>query len=159
GHAGENAAGTLGAIVTPAKGKATCLLLSNSHVLAKSGRAKKGDGTVYPGRLDGGKVPADIVGKLAKWSIWTTGGAFVNFHDAAVSRVVPTRVKDLNAAQRGNGIVSQIAQAQRGMRVWKVGRTTGRTVGVVRDVHFRFVIAYPGVGRVGYRDQILISRF
>lgn len=159
GHAGENAAGTLGAIVTSGGKTKRCQLLSNSHVLAKSGKAKVGDGTVYPGRLDGGKVPKDVVAKLAKWSKWKLGGQFVNTVDAAVSTVVPARTKDINAAIRNLSLVTATIAPKRGMKVVKVGRTTGKTTGTIRDIHFRFVLNYPGVGKVGYRDQILISRF
>jgi hypothetical protein len=158
GHASENAAGTLGAIVTSGKAK-RCQLLSNSHVLAKSGKAKVRDGTVYPGRLDGGKVPKDVVGKLAKWSKWKVGGQFVNTVDAAVSTVVPARTNDINAAIRNLSLVTATIAPKRGMKVVKVGRTTGKTAGTIRDIHFRFVLNYPGVGKVGYRDQILVSRF
>ncbi|HAF10696.1 MAG TPA: hypothetical protein DCK98_11535 [Chloroflexi bacterium] len=158
GHAGEDAAGTLGAIVTSGKGQ-RCQLLSNSHVLAKSGKAKAGDGAVLPGRLDGGKVPNDIVGKLAKWSKWKVGGQFVNTVDVAVATVVPARSQDLNAAIRTMSLVSSTIAPKRGMKVVKVGRTTGKTTGTIRDIHFRFVLNYPGVGKVGYRDQILVTRF
>ena len=32
-------------------------------------------------------------------------------------------------------------------------------LGTVRDVHFRFVLEYPGVGNVGYVDQVLCTRY
>src|SRR5207302_4633823 len=64
-------AGTLGALVT--KGQRVHLL-SNSHVLARSGLAKKGDDILYPGPEDGGKSPADLVAKLSGFKAFVTGG-------------------------------------------------------------------------------------
>lgn len=46
------------------------------------------------------------------------------------------------------------------MKVVKVGRTTNRTVGEVRDVHFRFLLDYgDDVGEVGFTDQVLCTRY
>jgi hypothetical protein len=49
------------------------------------------------------------------------------------------------------------------MQVQKSGRTTGHTVGLVQDVHFRTVMLYPkpggGWGDAGFRDQVLCSRY
>src|SRR5579862_822568 len=43
-------AGTLGAVVTDRAGR--MLLLSNCHVLARSGKARIGDAVIYPGQFD-----------------------------------------------------------------------------------------------------------
>ena len=149
-------AGTLGAVVTPGK---TYRLLSNSHVLADSGQAAIGDQIVYPGPLDGGVVPADVVGTLAKFHPFQVGGEFVNTVDCAVAKVATERLAEVRSHIPGLGVPAGVVRAQRGMRVTKVGRTTGRTSGEVRDVHFRFVLDYPGVGPVGYRDQVLCTRY
>src|SRR6478672_1194541 len=76
-------AGTLGAIVT--KGNALHIL-SNSHVLAVSGTAKKGDNIVYPGVADGGAMPADLVAQLVDFKKFVTGGDFVNRVDCAIAK-------------------------------------------------------------------------
>lgn len=56
-------AGTLGCFVTDtATGQR--LMLSNNHVLANSNDAVIGDPIIQPGSADGGKRPADEVGKL-----------------------------------------------------------------------------------------------
>ncbi|MBI4277364.1 MAG: hypothetical protein HY660_02810, partial [Armatimonadetes bacterium] len=150
-------AGTLGAIVSRGKKHE---LLSNSHVLAKSGKAKKGDGILYPGKADGGKVPKDVAAKLARFKKFTTGGAFVNTVDAATAAAVPARAKDVKAEIKGLGVPRGTAKAKRGMEVVKVGRTTGKTNGKVRDVNFRFVLDYgKGVGSVGFKDQVLCTRY
>ena len=53
GHV-RSTAGTLGAIV---KRDGKLYLLSNCHVLARSGNATAGDQIVYPGPADGGRFP------------------------------------------------------------------------------------------------------
>jgi hypothetical protein len=45
------------------------------------------------------------------------------------------------------------------MEVVKVGRTTGETVGTIKDIHFRFICPYPDVGNVGYLDQVFCTRY
>jgi hypothetical protein len=153
----DDTAGTLGALVT--KGKRV-YLLSNSHVLALSGRGKKKDDILYPGPADGGKRPADRIAELAAFKPFVTGGSFVNRVDCAIAKPVPAR-QDLVSEIKGLGTPPKgTATVRRGMTVVKVGRTTGKTTGTVRDVNFRFVLDYgPGVGEVGFLDQVLCTRY
>src|SRR2546428_1958898 len=155
GRADEDKAGTLGAIVTDGSVR---YALSNSHVLAKNGRAKRGK-IVYPGRLDGGKPPGDVIGELTKTARWKLGGEFVNNVDAAIARLDQKRFPSLSTAIRGIGTGRGTTTARRRMKVVKVGRTTGRTTGTIMDTHFHFTFPYPGVGEIGYANQILITRF
>src|SRR5918996_1006562 len=94
-------AGTLGAVVTDGRRP---LLLSNSHVLALSGTARKGDRIVYPGAGDGGKAPRDVVATLWTFKPFATGGAFVNLADCATARPLPARLDDLRVAIKGVGV-------------------------------------------------------
>ncbi|MFL5614821.1 MAG: hypothetical protein ACJ796_14255 [Gemmatimonadaceae bacterium] len=150
-------AGTLGAIVR--KGK-QIHLLSNSHVLADSGQGKKGDEILYPGSADGGSEPGDVVATLAAFKQFVKGGAFVNHVDCAIAKPTREREADVVAEIKGDGLPKGVVAPKRGMKVVKVGRTTNRTVGEVRDVHFRFVLDYgDNVGEVGYTDQVLCTRY
>ena len=149
-------AGTLGAVVRRSKGYQ---LLSNSHVLADSGKGKIGDKVLYPGKADGGKAPKDLVGKLSRFKKFTTGGAFVNDVDCALCAPDRERIKDVRPDIKGLGLPTGTGIAKRGMQVVKVGRTTGKTNGTVTDTNFRFVLNYPGVGDVGFRDQVLCTRY
>ncbi len=150
-------AGTLGAIVT--RGGAIHIL-SNSHVLALSGMAKKGDAIVYPGKIDKGAMPKDFVAKLSGFKKFVTGGDFVNRVDCAIAQPTADRLADLVSEIKGVGIPKGTIKPERGMKVVKVGRTTGKTTGEVRDVHFRFVLDYEGeVGEVGFLDQVLCTRY
>ncbi len=157
--------GTLGAIVTATlAGAATSvgstgeLILSNSHVLARSGSANHGDVILYPGLDDGGKA-ADRVGTLDRFVAFDTSGQFVNTADCATALIDESKRDSVLAAIKGVGMPAGTATAQRDMKVVKVGRTTGKTTGIVRDVHFRFVLTYPGIGKVGFLDQALCTRY
>lgn len=150
-------AGTLGAIVTDGKDQ---YILSNSHILANSGKGKKGDPVIYPARADGGKNPADLVGHLHAFEPFVTGGSMVNFVDCAIAKPIEGKLAQITAAIKDIGFPKGIIKAKRGMHVVKVGRTTGKTESVVKDVHFRFLLTYEdGVGDVGYIDQVLCDTF
>ena len=154
-HVGVEA-GTLGAFVR--KG-GRLMLLSNSHVLAASGLAAKGDGILYPGRHDGGHAPEDLVATLADFVKFEVGGDFVNRVDCAIAVPLAGRAGRLKEGIKGLGLPAGRIKPRRGMRVTKVGRTTGRTSGRVLDVNFRTVVFYPGVGNVGFVDQVLCTRY
>ena len=89
---------------------------------------------------------------------------FDNQVDAAIARVrrrdwVVTQIRELGVAPAASD-----ESIRRGMQIKKVGRTTGYTTGVVQDVHFRTALTYSrpsGVRtrRVGFRDQVLCSRY
>jgi hypothetical protein len=70
-----------------------------------------------------------------------------------------TQIRELGVAPGGVGRV-----IRRGMQIKKVGRTTGYTTGVIQDIHFRTALSYPRPNgaitqRVGFRDQVLCSRY
>ena len=148
--------GTLGAVV--AKGN-TLFLLSNSHVLALSGKGKKGDSIIYPGDADGGAMPDDLVAKLADFKKFITGGDFVNHVDCAIAKPTAARLPDLVSEIKGLGVPKGTIKPKSGMKVVKVGRTTGKTKGEIRDVNFLFTLDYGEVGEVGFIDQVLCTRY
>lgn len=148
-------AGTLGAIV---KRGAVLYVLSNCHVLANNGRARRGDPILYPARADKGKAPADVIATFLKAVRLRAGGAYVNRADCAIARLTPHGRRVLPAIRLVGG-PSGTVLPKRGMRIVKVGRTTRKTVGVIKDIHFRFSLQYDGVGEVGFRDQVLCTRY
>ncbi|HJR07067.1 MAG TPA: hypothetical protein VJ842_07415 [Pyrinomonadaceae bacterium] len=148
--------GTFGAVVTR-DGK--FLILSNSHVLANSGLGKKGDRIIYPGGADKGKAPQDIVAKLFDFVKFKVGNDFLNRVDCAVALPLDDRLGELTSEIKGLFIPKGTTKAARDMEVVKVGRTTGKTKGIVKDVNFRFIMSYPGVGTVGFLDQIFCTRY
>ena len=156
GHV-EVSAGTFGAVVTR-DGK--YLLLSNSHVLANSGHAKKGDKILYPGSADEGEEPQDVVAKLFDFVKFKEGNDYLNRVDCAVALPLDKRLGDLTSEIKGLFIPRGIIKPVRGMEVIKVGRTTGKTKGVITDVHFRVITdEYPGYSHVGFLDQVFCKRY
>jgi hypothetical protein len=150
-------AGTLGAVVTK---NGTFHVLSNSHVLALGGLARRGDSVVYPGAADGGAMTADLVAKLTSFKKFVAGDGYHNRVDCAIAKPTAERLGDLMAEIKGLGLPKGTIKPERGMKVIKVGRTTGKTTGEVQDVHFRFTLDYEGdIGEIGFLDQVLCSRY
>jgi hypothetical protein len=149
-------AGTLGTFV---KKDEKLMILSNSHVLADSGKAKIGDSILYPGKADGGKKPKDLVATLTDFVQFKAGGDFINKVDCAVATPLEERLKEIKKEIKGLGLPKGTIKAKRGMKITKVGRTTGKTTGEVLDVNFRTSVNYPGVGVVGFIDQVLCTRY
>ncbi|MEA2905806.1 MAG: hypothetical protein QOI12_3193 [Alphaproteobacteria bacterium] len=147
--------GTLGAIVQ--KG-AKFFLLSNSHVLARSGKGKVGDQIIYPGDADkGGKTQK--VGALTDILPFKPGDDFLNRVDAALAEVDPGFVDKLDFSIRGAKAPLDTADPVRDMKIVMRGRTSGDSEGVVQDVHFSIIVTYPGVGKVGFLDQVKCTRY
>lgn len=149
-------AGSLGAIV---KKGAKRYLLSNSHVLANSGKGKPGDKVLYPGPADGGEDPANWIATLSEAVPFTKGGAFVNEVDAALAEVREERLAQLKYAVSKAAVPFSVGVAERDMVVTKRGRTTGVTKGKIIDTDFRFVLNYDGVGKIGFTRQVLCERY
>ena len=155
--------GTFGCLVRKRGDASGLYILSNSHVLADEGVAEIGDPILQPGAFDGGGR-GDRLARLSEFQPFTFSRVgYLNFVDAAIAEVDPGRVEEviriLGVAPSGVGRV-----LRRGMQVQKVGRTTDHTVGIVRDVDYRFSLSYknPDTGRrsrVGFRDQVLCSRY
>jgi hypothetical protein len=167
GHAEKGYTGTLACLVRRRSGSATerPLLLSNSHVLAKSGLARPGDPILQPATNDGGQT-AEPVARLSAWQPFTYGEQFDNRVDAAVAE--PIDPESLDPAIFEIGIPRGVRRASRGTMVQKAGRTTGHTFGKVDDVDFRTALQYPApagvaggakMAAVGFSELILCSRF
>lgn len=135
-------------------------LLSNSHAIAASGWANKGDKIVQPGCYDGGAVPADIIASLNDWVPFQyTDTGFPNTVDCAIAEL-EAGVATTTIAQLGvpKGINTEVA---RGTEIQKMGRTTTFSVAQVLDVHLRVPATYPNangtLGRVGFSDVVMTS--
>lgn len=149
-------AGTLGAIVRKDR---KLFLLSNSHVLANSGLAAVGDAVLYPGTADGGMVPADVVATLSAFLPFTVGDSFTNTVDAALAEIDANRLDDIDSEIWSAATPAKVGTPIRDMAVKKRGRTTGDTQSIVRDVDFRVLVRYEGVGVVGFTGQVLCDTY
>src|ERR1051326_4409762 len=83
GHSGVKG-GSAGCLVSNRNESDQVFVLSNSHVLAKSGIAKLGDIVIQPSTKDGGTAK-DTIANLAKWVPFDFSGMFVNKVDAAIA--------------------------------------------------------------------------
>jgi hypothetical protein len=148
--------GTLGAIVK--KGK-KFFLLSNSHVLAKGGKGKLGTAIIYPGDADLSGAKAQPIGTLSHIFPFQVTADFVNHVDAAMAEVDPDFVAKLNFSIFRAKSPLAVTDPTRGMKISIRGRTSGNSNGTITDIHFSIALPYPGVGKVGFIDQVLATRY
>lgn len=129
--------GTLGALVTY---NGQPHVLSNNHVVARSGAAASGEDIIQPGLIDVGcsttrsGVVADFIGDIVP-----LGARNV---DAALARI-RTGAVDLTGAILNVGVpCSGVQNATAGLAVAKSGRTTGFTTGNVQAVNVSVNVGY-----------------
>jgi hypothetical protein len=118
--------GTLGCLVKDTNGR--YYILSNKHVIAEN--ASVGDPIVQPGLLDNACQSGDnVVANLTAWAPIKTDET--NTIDAAIAEIVNGQVRTDGYIDSVGLISSQVVQPTIGLRVLKVGRTTGLTRGEV----------------------------
>lgn len=153
-------AGTFGMLVRRTGQASPTYLLSNSHAIAASGFATRGDVIIQPGGADGGAAPGDAIGTLADWVPLVFGGTgFTNTVDAAIAEMTAGAASAVIALL---GVPKGINTAlKRGDYVQKVGRTTALSIGRVMDVDLRLPSTYPdatgALQRVGFSDMVLVT--
>lgn len=148
--------GTLGAAVTR---DGVLSILSNNHILARSGLATTGEDTLQPGLIDTGcnGANSNIVGDFAG-DIVPLGTANV---DAAISTARAGAVDTTGAILDVGAPCSATQSATVGLPVMKSGRTTGFTTNSVQAVNASVSVQYQrgcGKGRkftITYVNQIL----
>lgn len=153
--------GTLGCLVRSRDGSGRTFVLSNAHVLADSGLARKGAAIYQPGLADKAKHDSPVA-KLHDWHRFTFGGPYSTQVDAAIAVIPESVVAQPSIAKIG--IPKGVRAPKRGMKVQKSGRTTGHTTGEIQDIHFRTSMSYPKPGSeesddVHFAGLVLCSRF
>jgi hypothetical protein len=147
-------AGTIGALVR-GRGRVDDgrrYILSNNHVLANSNAAEAGDAILQPGPLDGGTPAASHIGRLARFvPINFAGGE--NTVDCAIAEVEPGTVLSEICSL---GTVCGATLPQRDITVFKHGRTTGLTRGVITDVDADIRVDYDEAGVGLFINTIVI---
>lgn len=124
-------AGTLGGFAEMKGDPGGVHILSNNHVLANENASRLGDAIVQPGSLDGGKAPRDTVALLSARKLISFKKP--NRCDGALARLVEG-TKYTGNRFLGIGLLKGIKEAEPGMKVLKVGRTTGLTHGKINDI-------------------------
>lgn len=146
--------GTLGSLVSGGGG---VYVLSNNHVLGRSGAAAAGEDISQPGLIDNGCQVAEIVADF------TAAPALGSNVDAAVAALRPGTMNSTGAIE-GIGTISAVVKAPAvGLAVTKSGRTTGTTTGTVSSVNTSVNVQYQqGCNKgkkftVSYTNQVVIS--
>ena len=153
-------AGTFGLVVRKKGTTGPMYMLSNSHAIAASGWANKGDRIVQPGCADGGLPDSDGIATLTDGIPFQyTDQGFPNTVDCAIAKL-DDGAATAAIAQLGvpKGVDTNV---KRGVEVQKMGRTTTFSVAQVRDVHLHVPSTYPDkngtLARVGFSDVCLTS--
>ena len=127
------------------------LLLSNAHVFAPHWLgAEIGDPVLQPGPYDGGELGADECGVVYDFIPITFTG--INYADAAL--VEPKA--DVRGDILDIGEVNGVANAEKGMKIKKSGRTCGYREGEVIDTGVAVKVLYEDRIAIFY-DQIITS--
>jgi hypothetical protein len=147
--------GTLGALVTK---NTINYILSNNHVLGRSGAAAVGEDISQPGLIDNNCRLPGIVADFSEAA--PLGSSNV---DAALAQVVDNAV-DLTGAILDIGTISGVVAAPSvGLNVMKSGRTTGQTFGTIGSINTDVNVQYQkgcNQGKkfvISYINQIVIS--
>lgn len=139
----NSTAGTLGGFFTDRKTKEP-VMLSNNHVFADENRARQGDAILQPGPADGGTLPADQVGSLLRFVPLKAAGE--NLVDAACATL------SVDHDPMAYDVVWPIIKGVRrepvdiGEKVFKIGRSTGATEGIVTAIDLSEVWIRYGTG-------------
>lgn len=150
-------AGTLGAFVRRLGADDGAIhMLSNNHVLANENHAKLGDTIIQPGQLDGGSDAGDKVAALAKFVRLKEQGNLVDGAIARLESEVAAKLRQLKGLG-GNLRGLSALPIDEGMRVKKVGRTTGATSGRVTAFELDDVVVAFGAGNFSFDSQIEIE--
>lgn len=147
-------AGTLGYIP---EGNGEILGLSNTHVLTPMGTDKqptKGQDILQPGPADGGRSPEDKIGELEDWVPYDFQG--MNYADAAVYRPTIQHVSSVIGKDGEEVKIQGVSDVSKGDRVWKAGRTTGYTEGIVRLTNQDIKVG-AGERKATFVDQYVIE--
>jgi hypothetical protein len=147
--------GTLGALITDGSNQ---YILSNNHVLGRSGQAVAGEDVSQPGLIDSGCRIATVVADYSGAAVLGSSNV-----DAAVAQLRPGTM-DSSGFIEDIGVPSSTIQAPTiGLSVAKSGRTTGFTTGSVSSINTSVSVQYQrgcGGGKkftVSFTNQVVIN--
>src|SRR5438034_38630 len=150
-HADLLMAGTLGAVVSRDGSK---FILSNNHVLACENELPIGAPIYQPGLLDHGDRSIDAIAKLSHFIPLSVSEP--NAVDCAIAEILdPALIRATSMAKVGKLASPEPIDVVERMRVEKVGRGTGYTIGEVFDVSATVTLDYE-LGSLTFADQFLI---
>lgn len=147
--------GTLGALVRDQGG--ALYILSNNHVLARSGQAAEDEDVSQPGLIDNGCRPGMIVGDVAPYP------ALGSNVDAAVATLRPGAMDEGGSIMDIGVPSATTVDPSVNLAVQKSGRTTGHTTGTIGSIDTNVRIQYQQSCNSGkrftirYTNQIVIN--
>ncbi|HXG66485.1 MAG TPA: hypothetical protein VNO70_15405 [Blastocatellia bacterium] len=148
--------GTLGSLVRDSSG--ALHILSNNHVLARSGRASLGEDISQPGLIDNGCRVAEVVADLS------AAPSLSSNVDAAIARLRSGAMRTDGAILDIGTISSAVRSPAIGLAVQKSGRTTGHTTGSITSINATVSVRYPkscgsGGGTVHtFTNQVVVGQ-
>jgi hypothetical protein len=149
-------AGTLGLIARHRK-SGRSIVLSNAHVLAQSGNAKLGDAISQPGRLDGGDSNVHVAALLDFVPLRFVGSGS-NQIDGAIAIVDDSVALTRNTVPGlGTFTIADDAAILPGLKVAKLGRTTGLTHGEILATELDDVLVDYDAGSAVFDHQTEIA--
>jgi hypothetical protein len=151
GRADECASGTIGCVVQANASSTAKYALSNNHVFAKQNAGQAGDAIVQPGRYDINCATAGNVGNLVSFAPISSSAN--NVIDAAIVEYnTAYATTTVNGWTYGN----TVQNAAVGLKVTKVGRTTGVTSGSVNGINVTIRVQYD-FGVATFVNQIYVK--
>lgn len=145
GH-GDITAGTIGGVFLDKDGD--IVGLSNNHVLANSNLASTGDKIYQPGPADRSPIPTNVAGMLKSYKEISER---VN-QDSAIMKLNSAYSLSINM----RGMIAGFAPVSMYQTVFKSGRTTGSTVGMVIGTDGEFQVGFGG-GRVYTITECIVT--
>lgn len=153
--------GTIGCFVR-VQGEQGIFLLSSAHVIANFGQARPGDPVYQAARgdlQDGDRLETHRIGSVHAHMQPSEASGYPNIAEAALARViVPVQMEVPEIGM----IANYSATITEGMRVRMVGRTSGYSEGLVRDIDFRLRLPYgPGMAprQIGFWGLVLCTPY
>ncbi|MGL5245292.1 MAG: trypsin-like serine protease, partial [Sarcina sp.] len=129
----------------------TPYILSNNHVLADSNNNRTGCPIVQPSLGDGGTTN-NVIANLYKKVIINYSSKPDNYCDGAIAKINPGI--SYNKEIFKIGAITGTTKAKVGMKIKKVGRTTGYTETLIRAIHVINTSENINMGKAIYRDII-----
>ncbi|MCG2616814.1 S1 family peptidase [Terrimonas sp. NA20] len=142
-------AGTLGCFVQDDKKK--IYILSNNHVLANSNKGKYKDPILQPGLMDGGKRTKDVIAHLSYLVELDRSGQ--NRMDAAIAEIMPGLSHEYGFGKKK---ITGVTEPVNGMKVEKLGRSTGLTKGRITTRNLDIQVDFGGKA-VEFIDQFEVK--
>jgi len=155
--------GTLGCFVTLSSDRSQKrrFLLSNAHVIAGSGFARRGSSVFQPAlEQDGGKSKDKVATLFRSSKLSFDASRHTNLIDAAIALITENELDPV--IPHVGPIAGVNFRITRGMKIKKFGRTTGLTHGEVRDIDYRTFLRYPtprGLRKAGFKNLVFCTKY